>query len=265
LLQKTKPLTPSGVSDGREQELVREFFGGKGSGFFVEVGANRPQQLSQTWHLERMGWSGILVEPQPELAEELRRMRQAKVFQVACSSRENAGRRMDMHVAGPHSALDRNRMAPGTQPERIINVAVRALDDILTEAAAPAPFEFLSIDVEGHELEVLGGFDLAYWRPRLVLIEDHVGDLNRHRRLTDCGYRLIRRYENNGWYVPPDAAVKVDLVERWNILRKYYLALPFRMARNASRRIRQPFKDRRSRLASSRPPERSDGKRPHRQ
>jgi FkbM family methyltransferase len=232
--------------EGREQQLVREFFAGKPSGFFVEVGANRPQRRSQTWHLERRGWSGVLIEPQPELAAQLRRMRQAKVFAVACSSRQNSGHRMRLHVAGPHSALDRDRMAPGTLPDEVIDVPVRALDDVLVEARAPERFEFLSIDVEGHELEVLSGLDLARWQPRLILIEDHVADLDRHRFLTGCGYRLIRRFENNGWYVPPDAAVKVAIRERWNILRKYYLALPFRIARNASRRLRQPFKDRRA-------------------
>jgi hypothetical protein len=162
---------------------------------------------------------------------------------VACSSRQNAGKRMRLHVAGPLSALDRNRMAPGAQPEQVIEVQVRALDDILVEACAPAQFDFLSIDVEGHELEVLSGFDLARWRPRLILIEDHVGNLKRHRFLDKCGYRLIRRCENNGWYVPRDAAVVVELRERWDIIRKYYLGLPFRIARNASRRLRQPFKD----------------------
>ena len=84
---------------------------------------------------------------------------------------------------------------------------MRTLDDILTEARAPVAFEFLSIDVEGHELEVLGGFDLARWRPRLILLEDHVGDLAKHRYLENAGYRLIRRCENNGWYVPRDAAI----------------------------------------------------------
>src|SRR6266852_1086953 len=82
------------LPDGREQELVRKFFGGLRSGFFVEVGANRPQQESQTWHLERLGWRGVLIEPQPDLAEELSRVRLAKVFAVACSSRRNAGKRM---------------------------------------------------------------------------------------------------------------------------------------------------------------------------
>jgi FkbM family methyltransferase len=229
--------------DRREQELVREFFGGARSGYFVEVGANRPRQESQTWHLEQLGWSGVLVEPQPNLAEDLRRVRSAKVFAVACSSPENAGQCLRLHVAGALSSLDRDRMAPGAEPERVIEVSARTLDEILTEARTPVGFDFLSVDVEGHELEVLSGFDFARWRPRLVLLEDHVGNLARHRFLKNAGYRLIRRFENNGWYVPRDAAATVRPRERWDIVRKYYLGLPFRMARNMSRRTRRQLKD----------------------
>ena len=224
---------------GCEQELVREFFGAAGSGFFVEVGANQPQRESQTWHLEQAGWTGILIEPQPKLAAYLKRARAAKVFAFACSSPENAGRNMRLYMAGALSSLDRDRMAPGAEPERVIEVPVRTLDDILAEAGAPAQFDFLSIDVEGHELEVLRGFDFARWRPRLVLLEDHVGHLARHRFLKNSGYRLIRRFENNGWYVPREAILPLPPRERWNIVRKYYLGLPFRMARNASRRVRR--------------------------
>ena len=198
------------LAGGREQELVRNFFGGARSGFFVEVGANRPQELSQTWHLEQLGWTGILIEPQPELAGDLCRARSAKVFAVACSSPENAGRRMQLHVAGPWSALDRDRMTPGAQPERVIEVPVRTLDDILIEARAPVGFDFLSIDVEGHELEVLSGFDFARWRPRLVLLEDFVGNLSKHRFLRAAGYRLVRRFDNNGWYIPADASIRLS-------------------------------------------------------
>jgi FkbM family methyltransferase len=233
-----------GLPQGREQALVREFFKGARSGFFVEVGANRPRQESQTWHLEQLGWTGVLIEPQPDLADELRRARAAKVFAVACSSPANAGRRMRLHVAGALSALDRERMAPGAQAERVIEVPVRTLDDMLLEARAPVGFDFLSVDVEGHELEVLSGFDFARWRPRLVLLEDHVGSLEKHRFVEAAGYRLIRRVENNGWYVPRAAAVVVAPRERWEIVRKYYLGLPFRMARNASRALRRRIRSR---------------------
>ena len=231
------------LAEGREQRLVQAFFGDSRSGFFVEVGANRPRQESQTWHLESLGWQGVLIEPQPNLADELKRQRRAQVFAVACSAPANAGKRMRLHVAGALSALDRDRMAPGAAPERVIEVPVRTLDDVLNEAQAPLAFDFLSVDVEGHELEVLGGFDFARWRPRLILLEDHVANLDKHRFLQDAGYRLIRRCENNGWYVPRDATVTVAPGERWNIVRKYYLALPFRIARNVSRRLRQPIKD----------------------
>ena len=241
---KTSGAVCTTLADGREQELVRNFFGGARSGFFVEVGANRPQELSQTWHLEQLGWTGILVEPQPELAGDLCRARSAKVFAVACSSPENAGRRMQLHVAGPWSALDRDRMTPGAQPERVIEVPVRTLDDILIEARAPVGFDFLSIDVEGHELEVLSGFDFARWRPRLVLLEDFVGNLSKHRFLRAAGYRLVRRFDNNGWYIPADASIRLSPRERWLIARKYYLALPFRIARNASRRLRHRLRER---------------------
>jgi hypothetical protein len=151
---------------------------------------------------------------------------------------------MPLHVAGALSSLDPERMAPGAVPERIIEVPVRTLDDILREARALAGFDLLSVDVEGHELEVLSGCDLARWRPRLVLLEDHVGNLEKHRFMKGAGYCLIRRVENNGWYVPRDAAGAVAPRERWDIVRKYYLGLPFRMARNASRALRRRLKKR---------------------
>ena len=221
--------------------LVAAFFGNI-KGYFVEVGANDPRERSQTWLLEQSGWTGILIEPQPDLAAELRSGRKAQVFAVACSSPEDAGRELTLHVAGPLSSLDRRRMAPGAIPERVIKVPVRTLDSILTEAATPANFDFLSIDVEGHEIEVLSGFDIDRWRPRLILLEDHVADLSKHRYLTSAGYRIIRRYENNGWYVPRESPVIRQWADGWEILRKYYLALPFRVLRNFSRRVRKPIK-----------------------
>ncbi len=82
-----------------------------------------PRERSQTWHLEQRSWTGILIEPQPDLADKLRVMRSTKVFAVACSSPENARQMLPLHVAGPLSSLDRERMAPGATPEKIIHSA----------------------------------------------------------------------------------------------------------------------------------------------
>jgi FkbM family methyltransferase len=231
-------------TDDYEQQLVGDFFAGTTSGFFVDVGANHPHNGSQSWHLERRGWSGIVVEPLPDLAAQLRRARRATVFAVACSSPENAGRTLPYHVAGPLSALDDQRMVPGARRERVIAVEVRTLDQILATAAVTPPIDFLSIDVEGHEIEVLRGFDFGRWRPRLILLEDQVGNLDKYRFLRAAGYRLVRHCGFNGWYVPSACPVRLDWRDRWEVVRKYFLALPFRILRNASRRLRQPIKDR---------------------
>jgi FkbM family methyltransferase len=225
-------------SQQEEEKLVREFFGDE-LGFFVEVGANHPTEGSQTWHLEQAGWKGVLVEPQPDLATFLVTARKAKVFAAACTSPEQAGRELPLHVDGARSGLDRDRMAPGAQAAYTIMVAARTLDSLLEEAEAPTPIDFLSIDVEGHEVEVLSGFDFARWQPYLIMVEDHVGSLRTHGFLKRSGYRLIRRLGFNGWYVPNDAPMQASKDERLEILRKYYLALPFRKLRNLSRRIRR--------------------------
>ncbi len=157
-------------SQQEEEKLVREFFQNDDSGFYVEVGANHPTDGSQTWHLEQHGWTGVLVEPQPDLAAFLVTMRKtAKVFPVACTSPDNAGQMMSLHVDGARSGLDRDRMAPGSNTSFVIAVPTRTLDSILEEAQAPSPIDLLSVDVEGHELEVLSGFDFERWQPLLIL------------------------------------------------------------------------------------------------
>lgn len=229
-------------SQQEEEQLVRDFFDGETNGFFVEVGANHPTEGSQTWHLEHAGWTGVLVEPQPDLAAFLVSARKnAKVFAAACTSPDNAGQSLPLHVDGARSALDRDRMAPGARTDYVIAVPTRTLDSILEEANAPVPVDLLSVDVEGHETEVLRGFDFTRWQPLLLLVEDHVGSLRTHRYLRRHGYRLIKRLGNNGWYVPEDDDARAPVAERWEILRKYYLALPFRVLRNAVRRLKRLY------------------------
>src|ERR1700743_3439953 len=113
LTRKTTSISDQGRNQVRtifpqeaETELKRTFFKDLDRGYFVEVGANKPREGSQTFDLEQRGWTGILIEPQPDLAEDLRLQRTAKVFAVACSSRQNAGKTLTLHLAGGHSSFD---------------------------------------------------------------------------------------------------------------------------------------------------------------
>ena len=220
-----------------EEALKAEFFRATPAGFFVDVGANAPQDGSQSFAMERQGWSGVLVEPQPDLAATLRRERRGKVYAVACSSPADAGKTLTLHLAGIQSSLRPDFYVAGMQRAGTVAVPVMTLDQVLTDAGAPTPLDFASIDVEAHEIEVLEGFDLARWRPRLLLIEDVVQNQRLHRYLTGRGYRWFRRTGINSWYVPADAAERVSLVGRLQFVRKYYLGLPFRVLREKKRRL----------------------------
>lgn len=219
-----------------EQRLVQEFFGDR-VGFFVDVGANDPFKDSQSWHLERLGWGGLLIEPLPDAAERLRQSRRAIVVEVACTSPERANRSAVLRVAGPFSSLESDLRVVGAQAQSEIEVPTRTLDDVLRTHAVDR-VDFVSIDVEGHELEVLRGFSVERYRPALILIEDHAFDLSRHRALKRRGYRLIRRTGLNAWYVPASSAHRLSPFGRWQLFRKYVLGMPFRRLQRRLRRIR---------------------------
>ena len=219
-----------------EVALRRAFLQPIENGYFIDVGANHPEDGSQTYDLEQRGWIGVLVEPQPKLADELKRRRSAKVFAEACSSRQNSGSMLTLNLAGVHSSFDPKLNIAEVKPHDTIEVKARTLDEILLEAGAQH-VDFVSIDVEGHEIEVLDGFDLARWQPRLILIEDLLLNLRLHRQLRRRGYRLLRRTGFNNWYVPQGDVPRFGLDGWWQFFNKFYLGTPFRRLRAAWRRL----------------------------
>ena len=215
-----------------EQQLVQAFFGGR-KGFYVDVGANDPVLDSQSQHLEALGWTGLLVEPDPDCCELLRKTRTGTVVEMACSSPENAGKQLLLNRAGPHSTLEERPIALGAVVRSTVSVQCETLDTILRSHAAPHRFDLLSIDIEGHELVALSGFSFSVWRPQLVLIEDHVTHLQKHQLMRRSGYQLLMRTGLNSWYIPQEQSYSHSLAAKFEYFRKYYLGLPLRKFRYA--------------------------------
>ena len=103
------------------------------------------------------------------------------------------------------------------------------LDEVLAEAGGPK-VDFVSIDVEGFQLEVLRGFSLQKHRPAVLFIEDHMLNWKTHFHIRGQGYRLVKRTQLNNWYVPADGAVpKTTFLERLRLWRKIWPGTPARM------------------------------------
>jgi FkbM family methyltransferase len=213
-----------------EDRLAWEYFDHNPTGIFAEVGANDPEVGSQTFLLEQYGWEGILVEPQPWCCERLRQRRpRSKVFQAACGSPAQVGKAC-FHIASgdARSSMRRYTYDQSVIWTQTVEVQVMTLDTILAQAGF-SRLDFLSIDVEGTELDVLNGFDLRRYQPALIVVEDYVFTLAVHRHLTAHGYKLVKRTGSNNWYVPKGRHFGLSTwIERIKLFRKMYLGTPLR-------------------------------------
>lgn len=214
-----------------EDILLWEHFHGKQNGFFVEIGANHPTLLSQTWFFERQGWSGILVEPLASKCQLLRSARpRSKVVQAAIGAPEQRGP-AKLNVAAEDDMLSGLRVDRDVIVGCVEDVDVRTLDDVLIEAKNPK-IDLLSIDVEGLELDVLRGFNIEQAQPKVVLVEDHLQQLSLHRHIVRRGYRLVKRTGCNNWYVPVDCEFKLSsLIEKLMLCKEIHMDTPIRCAR----------------------------------
>lgn len=214
-------------SGDRETELVGGYL--PDTGTFVEVGAFDPFDYSQTWHLEKRGWRGLLIEPVPRHAERLRKHRSARVYECACGSPEQHGLTLPIYENGQLSSL-----APINGTDNAVNVKVVTLGSILAHAEV-THIDFLSIDVETLEVEVLKGFPFDDFRPRLILLEDHGYNLTTHRFMRAKRYKRVRKTGNNSWYVPDETSFRISAFGWLQLCRKFYLSMPVRQLKAAIR------------------------------
>jgi FkbM family methyltransferase len=210
-----------------EKYLIWDFFDFSCDGYFLDVGAFHSRESSQTWLLEKGGWKGIVIEPQPENAEELRRNRPfSKVYQTAISRPGNEDE-STFFVNSVFSTLLPYTRSTTKKHYDQITVPVTTLDKILEKEGAPQ-IDFLKIDVEGTELDCLKGFDIEKYRPKLIFVEDIFLNLDLHKYLSSKGYRLFRRTRYNNWYVPNDDERYPSLFEKIKLFRKMVLGTPIR-------------------------------------
>ena len=231
--------TPTDSTDWRESRLVWEYFKRQNKGVFVDVGANHPTEKNQTWFLECQGWSGLLIEPNPELCELLRAGRpRSRTFQTAICGPGEEGE-AELHLAVAHNKSSLRPEWDHALTGKRIRVTTRTLNSVLAEAGL-SRIDFLSIDVEGLELDTLRGLDLGRHQPGLILLEDHFYSYQKHFYLRCHGYKLVRRTGYNNWYVPQSAPVSVfsmsSFFELLRLGKKMWLNTPFN---NLRRRAKQ--------------------------
>ncbi len=196
-------------------------------GFYVDVGAASPVIASVTRHFYDLGWHGINVEPQASYADELRRERPRDQTVEAVAGAVSGTCEFHIVESDPDlSTFDPTRVRDlADEGERTSTQVIEVVTlDALLAAARPAAIDFLKIDVEGAERDVLLGIDLRRWRPRVIVVEatvsnSQVPNFEKWEDLVvDRGYRYASFDGLNRYYVADEEAALADLLAPANVL-----------------------------------------------
>jgi FkbM family methyltransferase len=230
--------------------FLDDYFAHKRDGFYVEVGAYDGVKMSNTYFFEQHGWRGLLVEADPDLADRCRVARPSATVVQAAVVGPDAPPTVTFHVSEDSKSLSsltfdrarRENLEQQTGGFKVSEITVpgRTLDSILDENGAQR-IDFLTIDVEGHEWDVLRGFTISRWRPEIVIIERNT--LLPDRRIVTfmfrAGYSYLRTRGVNDWFVLRESSTLARAANLARFVATLYVRRPLRRAYHRLRTLRR--------------------------
>ncbi len=201
------------VSQNSQDVFVLSTLGFKREGFFVEFGAADGIKFSNTYLLEKkFGWSGIVAEPAKSWHPALKKNRGCAIdFRCVWAA---SGQRMNFIDSSQPllSTIEAFEHSDGRERRSggdVYTVESISLADLLREHQAPSKIDYLSIDTEGSEFDILKNFDFGQYTISVITVEHNYTSARQKifDLLSALGYE--RRFEGisgaDDWYVLPSA------------------------------------------------------------
>ena len=180
--------------------MLRSLTRDRRSGFYVDVGAHHPFYYSNTFHFYSKGWMGINIDAVPGSMKPFLELRPRDINLEACLGTPNrsvefsifsepALNTMDSEVASKLVQQGRARLLSKQQ------LKTKSLAQILdSHLPRGQTIDFLSVDVEGADLEVLQSNDWDRFRPELIVVESHGADLLEIHQVPVAGFLAAQNY-----------------------------------------------------------------------
>jgi len=187
----------------------------QGEGYFVEFGATNGITMSNSHLLDKQyGWKGILAEPNPEYHERLARERDCNITHKCVYSKTGETLKFLCAEKGLMSRLehinpdDHNEQSGRREVKNTIDVNTISLNDLLDEFNAPDVIDYMSVDTEGSEYEILSNFDFSKRHVRTFTVEHNFTKLREQifDLMSANGY--VRRFPEytrfDDWFIHSD-------------------------------------------------------------
>lgn len=195
-----------------EDLILSRIFGSRSSGFYVDVGAHHPLRFSNTYHFYQKGWSGINLEPNPDTFKLFKKFRPKDInlnYGIAENKNTLEYFMFDEPALNTFDAQMLKSRLQNTNYKHIntIHINVLRLEDVFNDVLpVNQDIDFLTIDVEGLDLDVLKSNNWEKYRPHWVLVEqlnlhtvEHL-DFDIHIFMKSVGYSLFAKTYNTLFY-----------------------------------------------------------------
>lgn len=199
--QKIFDIANYSKSENSQDIMVLDQLKFKKNGFFVEFGAGNGKDFSNTYLLEKIyNWNGILSEPCKSFHQELVKNRKCKINFNAVSNQSGLNVGFKEFKNKHYSKINNDK--------KNISYFVKTISliDLLNSYECPKEFDYLSIDTEGSEFEIIKDFDFKYYKPRIISIEHNF--INTKKKsifdlLLKNGYVSIfnKISDQDSWYI----------------------------------------------------------------
>lgn len=194
-----------------EDLILNRLLDGQAQGFYVDIGAHHPVRFSNTYLFYRRGWRGINIDAMPSSMQKFNKVRPRDI-NIECGVAGSTGKLMFHRFNEPAlntfddvEAAHKNK--PPYQLIDTVEIAVERLDALLARhLPVGQQIDFLSVDVEGKDEEVLRSNNWSRYRPRFILAETlrtdmfHLGECPVVRFLSSVGYRPVSKAYNTSFF-----------------------------------------------------------------
>lgn len=161
-----------------EDVILRRIFENQNTGFYIDVGAHHPMKYSNTYLFYKRGWHGINLDAMPGSMKAFKRIRKRDINLEEPISTENKKLTYYVFDEPALNSFDselsnqRNDSDDNCHIIKTLELQTRQLSDVLDEYLPYGQeVDFLSIDVEGFDMDVLQSNDWNKYRPKVILVE----------------------------------------------------------------------------------------------
>lgn len=178
-------------ASGQDIFVYHMVFGAKNTGFFLDIGANDPVKINNTYLLEENGWKGFAFEPITALSDKWKTSRTTECFNIAIGDSEG-----EVSFAESKDSVF-SGVSNVSKGKSVIKVPQTRLTTFLEEKGV-SKVDVAFIDVEGYEMNVLAGIDFNKTDITCFCIENNregtlKPSMDLRNYLIDRGYRLVAR------------------------------------------------------------------------